>query len=119
MMGRVFTKGWEVSVDSRITANANAIAGLGVKRLEVTIASSAWTQNQTSQKYEYTGSNSNITTNTYIDVVMDDTNAEKMVDGSISSANGSFTIVTSEAPTEAVTMTLILTETTDVTPSGN
>ena len=119
MMGRVFTKGWEKSVDERITANANAIAGLGVKRLDVTIATSAWTENQTTHKYEYTGTNTHVTANTYIDVVMDDENAEKMVDGSISSANGSFTIVTSEAPTEAVTMTLILTETTDVTPSGN
>jgi hypothetical protein len=118
-MGRVFTKGWELSVDARITANATAISNQAVKRLDVTIATTDWTLNQTTNKYEYTGNNAHVTANTYIDVVMDDENAVKMVDGSISSSNGSFTIVTSEVPASSVSMTLILTETTDVTPAGN
>jgi hypothetical protein len=119
MMGRVYTKGWEVSVDNRISANATAIAGLAVKRLDLTIASNAWVLNQTSNKYEYTGSNTNITADTYIDIIMDDTNAEKFVDGAVTSASGSFTIATTTAPETSVSMTLILIETTDVTPAGD
>ena len=119
MMGRVFTKGWEASVDTRITANATAIAGLGVKRLDITIAANAWTQNQTTNKYEYTGSDTHITADTYIDAIMDDENAAKMVDGSITSASGAYTIATSTAPSSSVTMTLLLIETTDITPSGS
>ena len=118
MMSRIFTKGWEASVDARITANATAIAGLGVKRLDITIAANAWTENQTTHKYEYTGSNSNVTADTYIDAIMDDENAAKMVDGTITSSSGAFTIATTTAPSSSVSMTLLLIETTDVTPSG-
>lgn len=115
MRGQFNSAGALSALDARITANANAIAGLGVKRLDITIASNAWTQNQTTQKYEYTGSNSNVTEDTYIEGILDDENAVKFTDGYITSASGAYTIVTSTAPTSSVTMTLLLIETTDIT----
>ena len=113
-MGRASTKGWEQLIEARVAANTAAIAGLGTKRIEVTIATSDWVENQTTHKYEYTGNNTHVTADTFIDVIMDDENAVKMVDGAISSANGSFTVITSEVPASSVTMTLLLIETTDV-----
>jgi len=119
MRGQFNSSGALSALDARITANATAIAGLGVKRLDITIASTDWTQNQTSGKYEYTGSNTNVTADTYIEGILDDENALKFTDGYITSASGSFTIVTSTAPESSVSMTLLLVQTTDVTPAGN
>lgn len=118
MRGQFNSTGAYSALDARITANATAIAGLGVKRLDITIATNAWTENQTTHKYEYTGSDTHVTADTYIEGILDDENAEKFVDGYITSASGSFTIVTSTAPSSSVSMTLLLIETTDVTPSG-
>ena len=118
MRGQFNSAGALSALDTRITANAPAIAGLGVKRLDITIASNDWTQNQTTQKYEYTASNTNVTADTYIEGILDDTNAVKFADGYITSASGSFTIVTTTAPSSSVEMTLLLIQTTDITPSG-
>ena len=120
MRGQFNSAGAYSALDARITANATAIAGLGVKRLDITIATTDWTQNQTSQKWEYTESNnSNVTANTYIEGILDDTNAAKFTDGYITSDTGSYTIITSVKPTSSVDMTLLLIETTDITPSGS
>lgn len=119
MRGQFNSSGALSALDARITANATAIAGLGVKRLDITIASNAWTQNQETGKYEYTESNTAVTADTYIEGILDDTNAAKFSDGYITSASGSFTIVTSTAPASSVEMTLLLVQTTDITPAGN
>ncbi len=118
MRGQFNSSGAIAALDARITANAAAIAGLGVKRLDVTIASNAWTENQTTHKYEYTGSNTHVTADTYIEGILDEENAAKFEDGYINSGAGSFTIITSTAPSSSVDMTLLLVETTDITPSG-
>ena len=118
MRGQFNSSGALSALDARITANATAIASLGVKRLDITIASNAWTENQTTHKYEYTGSDTHVTANTYIEGILDEENAAKFEDGYINSASGSFTIVTSTAPESSVSMTLLLVETEDVTPSG-
>lgn len=115
MRGQFNSMGAYAALDARITANATAIASLGAKRLEVTIAANDWTENQQTNKFEYTGSNTNITANTYIEAILDETNAAKFEDGSITSGSGSYTIVTSTAPSTSVSMTLLLIETTDVT----
>lgn len=119
MRGQFNSAGALSALDARITANAAAIAAIGVKRLEVTIAANNWTQNQESGKYEYTGSNTNITANTYIEGILDEENAAKFSNGYINSASGAYTIITSTAPTSSVSMTLLLVETTDVTLSGS
>lgn len=118
MRGQFNSSGALSALDARITANATAIAGLGVKRLDVTIASSAWTENQTTHKYEYTGSNTHVTADTYIEGILDEENAAKFEDGYINSSSGAFTIITSTAPTTSVSMTLLLIETTDITESN-
>lgn len=119
MRGQINSSGAYAALSARITANETAIAGLGVKRLDITIAANEWEQNQTTQKYEYTGSNEHVTANTYIEGILDEENAAKFEDGYITSDSGAFTIVTSTAPTSSVSMTLLLIETTDITPSGN
>lgn len=115
MRGQFNSMGSYAALDARITANATAIASLGAKRLEVTIAANEWTENQQTNQFEYTGNNTNITANTYIEAILDATNAAKFVDGSITSGSGSYTIATSTAPSSSVSMTLLLIETTDVT----
>ena len=118
MRGQFNSSGALSALDARITANATAIVGLAVKRLDITIASTDWTQNQTSGKYEHTESNTSVTADTYIEGILDETNAAKFSDGYITSSNGAFTITTSTAPSSSVDMTLLLVETTDITPSG-
>lgn len=118
MRGQLNSLGSYAALAARITANETAIAGLGVKRLDITIAANEWTQNQTTQKYEYTGSNTNVTANTYIEGILDETNAVKFEDGYITSDSGAFTIITTTAPSTSVSITLLLIETTDITPSG-
>lgn len=119
MRGQLNPSGAYAALSARITANEIAIAGLGVKRLDITIAANEWTQNQSTQKYEYTGNNEHVTEDTYIEGILDEANAAKFEDGYITSDSGAFTIVTSTAPSSSVSMTLLLIETTDITPSGN
>lgn len=73
-----------------------------------TLLTSGWQLNSTTNKYEYTIQNSNITTSHKIIGDLDLDNQAKMTDGIIQTFSGYYKIITSELPTEAITIQLTI-----------
>ncbi len=84
----------------------DAIQKTKVKYINMTLLSTGWVLNNSTYYYEYTISNSNITTNTLVNGYLDIPNQEKLT-GSvyIQSYNGGFKVITNEEVTENVTIT--------------
>lgn len=70
----------------------------------ITLLTTGWIQNATTGNYEYTVTDTDVTANYLINGYMDLENQNKMEDGYIQSANGSYKIITSTLPEEAITM---------------
>lgn len=70
----------------------------------ITLLTTGWVQNATTGNYEYTVTDTDVTANYLINGYMDLENQNKMEDGYIQSANGSYKIITSTLPTESITM---------------
>lgn len=70
----------------------------------ITLLTTGWEQNVTTGNYEYTVTDTDVTANYLINGYMDLENQNKMEDGYIQSANGSYKIITSTLPEEAITM---------------
>lgn len=92
----------------------------------LTLASTGWVQNTTTQKYEYTVEDSTITEDHCVNCYPDIENQGKMTDAETDSYNGGFKIITSELPTENVVtnvtiqkMTKKVTTPTTPTEGGN
>lgn len=74
----------------------------------ITLLAANWALNSTTNLYEYTVVDANITTNHRVDGNMDLENQEKIKDGYTETFNGSYKIYTSEAPSENITMDVII-----------
>lgn len=88
--------------------NFNELAG-GITETQttsetITLLTTGWVQNVTTGNYEYTVTDTGVTANYLINGYMDLENQNKMEDGYIQSANGSYKIITSTLPEEAITM---------------
>ena len=70
----------------------------------LTLLSSGWTLNSNTNLYEYTVSDNTVTANHIVNGYMDLENQAKMVDGYIETAAGSYTFITSTAPTQNITL---------------
>lgn len=101
-------------LNNKVTANTAAIAAINAgmaepKRTRKTIelAVENWTLNSSTNLYEYTVTDANVTVDHLIEVVMDLANQAKLTDGYVESFAGSYKFYTSVAPTEAITATVI------------
>ena len=70
----------------------------------ITLLTTGWVQNSSTGYYEYTVTDIDVTTNHLINGYMDLENQARLTDGYILSADGSYKIITSTLPTEAITM---------------
>ena len=92
----------------------NTINSIKVKRDTITILSSSWVQNQDTKLYEYEVSDTYVTSNHFVEVVMDIQNQLKLKDGYIESFNGSYKFYTTTLPTEDITATVVISLTEEV-----
>lgn len=74
----------------------------------LTLLTTGWVQNTTTQKYEYTVEDSSITEDHSIQCRMEIEEQEKLANAEGDSYNGGFTIRTTELPTEDITMDIII-----------
>lgn len=79
---------------------------LSVKCRVKTLNLANWVKNETTGNYEYSIVDPEVTANHLIEGYMDLENQAKMVDGYIESYDGGYKIMTSELPTEAITMNM-------------
>lgn len=70
----------------------------------ITLLTTNWVQNSSTGYYEYTITDTDVTENYLINGYMDLANQGKMADGYILSGDGSYKIITSTLPSEAITM---------------
>lgn len=74
----------------------------------LTLLTTGWTQNTTTEKYEYTVEDESITKDHHITCNMNIENQNKLKDAEGDSYNGGFTIRTTELPTEDITMDITI-----------
>lgn len=83
---------------------ASGITGTQTTSETITLLTTGWVENSSTGYYEYTVTDTDVTANYLINGYMDLENQNKMEDGYIQSANGSYKIITSTLPEEAITM---------------
>ena len=76
------------------------------KTTTLTIETTDWVLNSSTNNYEYTVTDASITANTSIEISMDLANQALFTDGYTESAAGSYKIITSTVPSASVTMTV-------------
>lgn len=98
------------SMDAFTFANTettnNAILNITPRRRVITIETTDWVLNSTTNNYEYTLSSSRISSSTSVEISMDLTNQALMTDGYTESGAGKCKIITSTLPSAAITMTV-------------
>lgn len=72
----------------------------------ITIETTDWVLNSTTNNYEYTVTNSTITANHLVEIYMDLANQALMTDGYTESFNGGYKIITTAQPSASITMTV-------------
>lgn len=94
---------------STLTSTVNTLKS---KRISLTLISSNWIFNQSTNLYEYTITDNTVTANHFITICMDINNQKKLKDGYVESFSGSYKIYTSKVPTDdiSVTVVIVLTE---------
>lgn len=101
-------------LSSDVSANTQSISNLKRKRETITLSTSNWLLNSNTNLYEYTVTDTNVTANHYIDVVMDLENQAKLEDGYVESFAGNYKFYTSTLPTEDITVTVVISLTEEV-----
>lgn len=71
---------------------------------KIVLATSNWVQNEETENYEYTITNSKVTANHLIEGYADLENMAKLSNSYTSSFNGGYKVITSNLPTESVTL---------------
>lgn len=102
------------TLNSTVEEHSTSINNIKNKRTTLTLLANNWILNQNTNLYEYTITDSNITANHYIDVVMDLANQAKLEDGYVESYDGEYIFYTSKAPTEDITVTVVISLTEEV-----
>lgn len=107
----------------QIATNTASIVSLGTAvnnqkkfRKTVTLATSGWSQNQSTGLYEQTVVDADVTANHLIEVIMDLANQAKLTDGYVESLSGSYKFYTSVLPTENITATVVFELTEEIVP---
>lgn len=75
-------------------------------RYNLTLDAANWVMNSTSNYYEYTVTDSNVTSDTRIELYPNLLNQKKMNDGEVNSYNGYYVISTTELPEENIEFTV-------------
>lgn len=82
------------------------IGEVGTTSEDLTLLTSGWVLNQTSNYYEYTITNANVTTNHKVDIDLDIDNQPKITGKAYTQTfEGSYKIITNELPTQAISCT--------------
>ncbi len=74
----------------------------------LTLASTNWTLNETTQKYEYTVTDNAVTEDHCVNCYLDIDNQAKLSNAETDSYNGGFKVITSELPTEDVVTNVVM-----------
>lgn len=91
-----------------INNNTQAITTNTPVYYTLTLLTTGWVQNTTTQKYEYNVVDESITKDHCVNCYPDIDNQGKMTDAEIDSYNGGFKVITSELPTEDVVTTVTI-----------
>lgn len=91
-----------------INNNTQAITANTPVYYTLTLLTTGWVQNTTTQKYEYTVEDESITEDHCVCCYPDIDNQGKMTDAEIDSYNGGFKVITSELPTENVVTNVVI-----------
>ena len=76
-------------------------------RKTVTLTAASWTLNSTTNLYEYTVSDADVSADHLIEVIMDLANQAKLTDGYVESFAGSYKFYTSVLPTSDISATVV------------
>lgn len=87
-------------------ATSEAISNITPKRRVITIETTDWVLNSSTNNYEYTITSSSISAATSVEISMDLANQALFTDGYTESFSGGCKIITSTVPSAAVTMTV-------------
>lgn len=91
------------------TETDNLIAGTKPKYTTLTLTTSNWVLNSTTNYYEYAITNASVTVNDYIEVALDLDNQAKLTDCAVESYTGGYKFITSVLPTENITANVLIT----------
>lgn len=110
-VSQIPTKITDLQNDSDFTTTtfvSRLVDQYSLKATTVTLISTNWVLNTTTNKYEYTVTDNTITANHKVNGDMDLANQDKMKDGYIQSFAGGYKVITSELPTENITMDITI-----------
>lgn len=103
--GKVQTQGTLVSAELMNNIE-DGIYNNQLFNYEVTLLSTGWTLNSTTNLYDYDVVNTDITADTFVDVILDITNKQKISELEVNSYDGGYKLSTTDLPTENITATV-------------
>lgn len=101
-------------LENTVSTLSGTVNNFKSKRTVLTLTSSNWILNSTTNLYEYTIEDIAVTVNHCVMLFMSIDNQKKLKDGYTESFNGSYKIYTSIAPTEDILATVVITLTEEV-----